>query len=327
MSDRLRARIAENRDQIDILIVHGMWSAYSWGLLRAARRARISCIAQPHDPYSPAALASAHTRKRAYWRLVERPFLRGVDAVQLYAPSHREHLERLGVATSSFVVPAGLDARQFEQAAGLRRPASRIEGPIKLLFLGRFDVYNKGLDILLDAMATDPWLRSQATVDIVGGRTHDELRTLEGLVSERGLGDRVRVHWRSDEPSVLLRNSDLLVLPSRFDGFAQVVTEALMFGTPVVVSTEAGSSEFVGPSHGALPAAPSVNDLQRVLAEACLRLPELREAARHAHSYLRRELSWRSCAQRWIDAVDDLRLLTPEKRPKPGNRQAMAHRA
>ena len=117
LSDRLRARIAANRDQLDILIVHGMWSAYSWGLLRAARRARISCIAQPHDPYSPAALASAHTRKRAYWRLVERPFLRGVDAVQLYAPSHREHLERLGVATSSFVVPAGLDARQFEQAA------------------------------------------------------------------------------------------------------------------------------------------------------------------------------------------------------------------
>lgn len=323
LRDELATRIAANVDRLDILIVHGMWSPYSTGLRRAARSAGIPCIAQPHDPYSPAVFASAHLRKTAYWRLVERPFLRSVDAVQVYAPSHRAHLERLDVSVPSFVVPAGLDARLLERVAADRRDATTIDGSLRLVFLGRFDVYNKGIDILLDALASDSKLRSHLRLDVVGGRTPKELRIVQGLVSRRGLDNVVSVHRRRDDPFGLLREADLLVLPSRFDGFAQVVTEALAVGTPVIVSTEAGSSEFVGPAHGAVPAAPVASQLQRVLADARVRLPELRAAARRAHEYLRRELTWVPCAERWLEGVYCIGLVGRPARGSSDRRMAV----
>ena len=43
-----------------------------------------------------------------------------------------------------------------------------------------------------------------------------------------------------------IEEADLLVLPSRFDGWGAVVNEALGAGTPVLVSDLCGSSYLVG---------------------------------------------------------------------------------
>jgi len=42
--------------------------------------------------------------------------------------------------------------------------------------------------------------------------------------------------------------SDVLVLPSRFDGFGMVVTEAMACGLPVIVSSAVGAADLV--EHG-----------------------------------------------------------------------------
>lgn len=49
----------------------------------------------------------------------------------------------------------------------------------------------------------------------------------------------------NDKVSEILQKSDLLVLPSKFDGWGAVVNESLQAGTPVIVSENCGASDLV----------------------------------------------------------------------------------
>jgi glycosyltransferase involved in cell wall biosynthesis len=64
----------------------------------------------------------------------------------------------------------------------------------------------------------------------------------------RGYSDRVEFipFVPMEEAMGYLRRSDLLVLPSRFDGWGAVVNEALMSGVPVVCSDSCGARDLIG---------------------------------------------------------------------------------
>jgi len=77
----------------------------------------------------------------------------------------------------------------------------------------------------------------------------------------------------------------------------------------VIVSSQAGASEFVGPEHGAIVADPDVRTMARALEEAAESKHELRRAARSARPYLEREFSWDELARRWAGEVGRLDLV------------------
>ena len=122
-------------------------------------------------------------------------------------------------------------------------------------------IKRKGVDVALRALAylkKEPWLLS-----IVGdGR---ERPSLGHLTQRLGLDKRVQFlgtlpHANTTE---LIRRSDLLILPSRFDGWGAVVNEALSEGVRVVCTEACGaSSAVVDEGLGAVARAGSVTSLQ-----------------------------------------------------------------
>jgi len=92
-----------------------------------------------------------------------------------------------------------------------------------ILYLGRIEFYNKGLDLLLDA--------NLGLKTIIVGKGKDE-RLLKGLKREyQFLGFVDEKMKRS-----LIENSRFLVMPSRYEGQGIVALEAAAMGKPVVVS-------------------------------------------------------------------------------------------
>ncbi|GGF72683.1 hypothetical protein GCM10011402_26520 [Paracoccus acridae] len=64
-----------------------------------------------------------------------------------------------------------------------------------------------------------------------------------------GLADAVRFLGRSDDVPALMAASDLLVLPSSFEGLPLVLLEAMSIGLPAVATDVTGSAEALGPDH------------------------------------------------------------------------------
>lgn len=185
--------------------------------------------------------------------------LAGADATRRYRLPF-DRIERHGLRRYRTVVvlnPA--DARTvaaasprttvIRQVNGVRLPerVSCDGGGEGVLFLGRVDVDQKGLDLLLRA-----YLRCLGTGSgdapagpafpllIAGTGTPDQERVLEQELGRVSRADpRARVHRLGrvdgDRKDELLRGCAVLVMPSRFETFGLSALEGMAYGKPVLV--------------------------------------------------------------------------------------------
>jgi glycosyltransferase involved in cell wall biosynthesis len=95
----------------------------------------------------------------------------------------------------------------------------------------------KALDVLLRAFAIVAASRSARLIVLGEGPDREQL---EALAAELGIEQLVDFHGAVSNPFSYMSKADLFVLSSAFEGFANVVVEALACGCPVV-STDAPS--------------------------------------------------------------------------------------
>jgi len=199
------------------------------------------------------------------------------------------------------MIPNGVDTTHFSPAP-VPAPAASGEsgwsGPARLLFVGRV-VHQKGLDVLLDALAQlapGP----EYTLDIVGD---GPLRpALAEQAARLGLAERVRFSgWasRAAMPEVL-RRADVFVFPSRDEGMPNAVLEAMASGLPVAATRIAGNEELVGDGETGFLVAPDdaaglAAALGRLLADRAL----CRRLGAAGRQRVVKEYSWRSVAERY----------------------------
>lgn len=121
--------------------------------------------------------------------------------------------------------------------------------PLELLFVGRF-AFNKGIDVLMEvARRLDAGAQS--------GRVHFSLCGDGPLLEHYRRSSppaNVRLLGRVDDDALdmLYRSSDILVLPTRFEGMPTVVLEAMARGKPVLVSDVGATAELVDAANGRL---------------------------------------------------------------------------
>ncbi len=91
------------------------------------------------------------------------------------------------------------------------------------------------------------WLASLPDCDLLLVGTGPLQGRLESACRAAGIADRVHfAGWRSDVPEILAA-SELLVLPSVWEGMPNVVLEAMASRRPVVATDVEGVRELLGP--------------------------------------------------------------------------------
>jgi glycosyltransferase involved in cell wall biosynthesis len=111
----------------------------------------------------------------------------------------------------------------------------------KLLAVGTLKD-QKNYPLLINAFAQIA-ATTQATLLIAGGGP--ECAKLEALIAELGMADRILLPGFLDEVDQLYASADLFVLSSNYEGFGNVVLEALRAGTPIVATDCGGPREIL----------------------------------------------------------------------------------
>lgn len=102
------------------------------------------------------------------------------------------------------------------------------ESTLKLLAVGRLEKV-KRFELLLDIVSKV--VRPFMLIILGEGR---ERPHLEQLISDRGLGDRVKLPGYDSDPYSYYQAADVLLMTSAYEGFPNVVLEANVYGTPVL---------------------------------------------------------------------------------------------
>lgn len=222
-------------------------------------------------------------------------------------------------AARTVVIPYGVDSQQFHPDQRRAREAVRAELGLpegdKLVLAGGRLVHKKGLDVAIEAfalLAARPAALSARLVLFGAG----ELRqTLERLIDERGLRDRVTMvgAWERDRLPSLFAASDIFLLPSvrdfagNVDGLPNTLLEAMASGVAIVASDVAGVPAVLADGREGLLV--RAGDPDTLAAAIATLLHDGQMASRlgcNARARVEQELTWPHVCARFVAAYREL---------------------
>jgi glycosyltransferase involved in cell wall biosynthesis len=173
--------------------------------------------------------------KSAWIRLIERHNFANAAAIHFTSERERDDAKEIGIPIPrSFIVPNGIDL--------LARPDVPRDANT-VVYLGRIN-WKKQLDRLIEATPRDVRL-------IIAGNDEENLTPkLRELARGRDVEFPGPIY--GDAKWELLARASVVVLPSLSENFGNVVVEAMMMSTPVIVSPEVGVASDVAAAHAGI---------------------------------------------------------------------------
>jgi glycosyltransferase involved in cell wall biosynthesis len=194
--------------------------------------------------------------RRAYYRMVcgleRRIYSNPWVALAAVSRHTARQLERFFGRNDVTVIPYGVDADFFrpEALVSLREAARQTwniaSRDIVLVLIGN-DWRNKGLPALLEAITLCRELPLRLLV--VG---QDDPAPFAARVRQLDLAGRVAFALPSSDVRTFYAAADILAVPSLEDSFNLPALEAMACGIPVILSPEAGVSEWITPGEDAI---------------------------------------------------------------------------
>lgn len=184
-----------------------------------------------------------------FYRIIERGYLKTVDGFVYNSHSTREVVESMIGEEKKSVVsyPAGNRLRPSITAQQIHMRTSQ-DGPLQVLFLGNV-ISRKGLHILLEALEEIP--KEQWFLSIVGSLEMDKdyVNRIMDEVRKKGLTDSIEFFGPLDEGELknIMQASQLMVMPSSYEGFGIAYLEGMGYGLPAIASTAGGAPEIITP--------------------------------------------------------------------------------
>ena len=165
--------------------------------------------------------------------ILTKPLINQSQKIFVLTEIERKAVELLGVKSIVKVLPNGI---AVDLVQGKRELFNK-----RVVFCARLDE-RKGVSKFIELADSH---RSSKNLFEIYGPDGGELELVRREIEKRNLSDVV--HYKgalqANDVQKLLREIDLLVLPSRDDNFPMVVLEALAVGTPVLVMPSCGFAE------------------------------------------------------------------------------------
>jgi glycosyltransferase involved in cell wall biosynthesis len=229
-------RIARSLRRPDVVTVQDPFETGLIGL-RIARMLGVPLHVQVHtDLTSPAFRRHSLMNRIRYhiaWYV-----LRRASRVRVILARTKDELVAAGITASIEVLPIFVDTQRYASLPREKHPRWKIDA----LYIGRLEP-EKHPCLALDAVAAARTAGHDIGLTIVGeGSEHESLIQ---RAKHAGIESRVEfVGWQHDIGRYLAR-ADVVLVPSRYEGYGLVIVEALAAGVPVI-ATDVGVAREAG---------------------------------------------------------------------------------
>lgn len=228
---KLSSAIIKAKDRDVIFHLHGGWIPTFFTIVSLISRCKMSFVFTPHGAYNTIAMKKSKWLKKIYFQLFEKRILKKASTIHCIGKSEVDGLKTIIKNPNVSLMPYGFEINAVPTDSKNKTNKKFIIG-----FVGRLDIYTKGLDLLLDAFKLFNDREKNANLWIIGDS--DQRSKLKQMVASRGLREDV-ILWGSkfgNDKLNLLNKMDVFAHPSRNEGLPSSVLEAASLGIPCLVT-------------------------------------------------------------------------------------------
>lgn len=287
----------ENLPNFDIIHLHTARTFQNIVVSHYARRYSMPYLLQAHGTLP--VIVARKVAKHLYDLLFGRRVVAGAHGMIAVSEMEMTQYQQFGVPAEKIsLVPNGLDLEEFSHLptrGSYRYKLNIAEGTAVILSVGRIHQL-KGLDHLIGAFARFQKLKPDSLLVIAGPDEGHQPR-LERLISSLGLQGSVRFPGPlyGKEKLAAMVDADVVTSTSYYEIFGLVPFEALMCGTPVVVSQEIVSGQLIDAVNaGYLAPYGDADALCACLIEVLSHPEEAHRRVALGQAYVRQHLGWQA---------------------------------
>lgn len=294
--------IPEPFDKPDIVVFEALYDSFQEiTFSRELRRNNIPYVIIPRGSLTYMAMHNkSRWKKEIAHFLFYDNYIKKASAIQ-YLTKREYEDSRYRFDGRHFIIPNG-----FTSSGVVKEMFSN--NAINAVFIGRFDVYHKGLDFLLEVCKRQRKLLqdNQFQLCLYGTQTKDWY-LYKDQVEKLGLDDLIKLYGpvTGKEKEDVLLNSDLFIMTSRFEGHPMGLIEALAYGLPVIASRGTNMYEEIESSDAGWVCEPETDSIEKAVITMISEKKGLMEKGKNAKT-LSNCYEWDLLAERFHEEVKAL---------------------
>jgi glycosyltransferase involved in cell wall biosynthesis len=286
----------------DLVIFHDVFSCVKFnGVARQLYRKKIPFIIIPHGSFTVHALNVKRLKKKVAINTIFSTIICKSRAIQYLSEIEKEHSD---FANHSIVLSNGTFIPEENKKKFIPNKG------ISFIFIGRKDLYHKGIDLLIEAcsIALPKIIENKAMVKIYGPDKNGSSGRINEMILKNKLDGAV---WNlegvlNEEKTAILKSSDVFVLTSRFEGQPLSVLEAWAYSLPVLVTPGTGMARETKENDCGWVADPDPKSIADRMCHIMESKKEIMDFSKNAFEYVKRTYPWDQVSRKAIETYEKL---------------------
>lgn len=218
----------------DLIVFEGFYAFHPGPRLLSILNSGIPYVIVPRCTLTRGDQGKKAAKKKMCNALFYRRFARGASAIHYLT---KQEMQESGMHwnESYFIAPNGI---VIDKSCTPR--IEQPQQPVKIVYIGRLEPYQKGLDVLLDAICG--LKRNDCldgfTLSLYGNSVDGSAKRIKEFIFNESLEGSVAVYPPvfDDEKVRILKLADIFLLTSRYEGMPMGLLEACSLGIPSIVT-------------------------------------------------------------------------------------------
>lgn len=293
----------------DVIHLHGVFNFDNFIISRIAKSFNIPYVLSTHGNLMKMAIKRHKIKKLLYLNIFANKMLKEASKVHVLAVEEKIDLINLINDVKTEIIPNGVELSN----KNLEKTNNNNNDKFKILFIGRLDVYHKGIDILLDSISQLESVIDDNNLEVIlvgpFNRKQDKKYIINVITSNKYLQKVVKLEGPKygTEKIILLNKADLFVHTSRLEGMPIAVLEAMSMGVPCLVTKETNMKEIILKSNGgfvtSLNSKEIANKIIDIIQNHKEKLPRI---GQNAQKWCYENLNWDYIAEKYLQMYNSI---------------------
>lgn len=234
----------------DLVFIYSSFITHNFSIALYLNFKKIPYVVLPQGGLNPGNFIKKKIIKKFYYYFIEKNILKKSKYIVIQNDTEEIYSGVKKYSKKFFTLLNGFDESMLPKELNCHYLNERFklnESHIKFVFLSRFDIFTKGIDILFPAIKKVLNVYSNVKLFMVGPNWNGQIEIMNNLLKQLDIDKNVIFTGPlyGEDKYHLLSSADLFILPSRRESISQASLEALAVGCPVAVTKQTNILEKV----------------------------------------------------------------------------------